>query len=742
MCQFLVCSRLSILITILLTSQPLCFVAVTVAADVDTSHVDTQQKDLQTTHQPEIETLDPVVVTATRTPKAMTQVPGAVTAINQKQLLQANPATGIDETLRAVPGVYAERRFGPDDVRISIRGTGQRATFGTRGVRVLIDGIPLTEPDGQTRLEPIDLDAISRVEVLRGPNSALYGNASAGVINYVIEEGSSDNQYIETRFTFGAYDFFKSRIKTAGVLLDNRLSYMGSYSFVESDGYRDHSTVRNQRFFGKLKYRIDDESDVSLIVTYSRPNIDIPGSLTKTQAETNPRQTQQTLHAVPPAAFPRTTPFSSFDPQRKDERFRPSLTYRNQFTPNQEISLTGFFGTRDLNHPLCCFTGSFLTTRRVEWGSFVKYTNSTPILGLPNRLIIGYDYQDQNSVNKNFDNVLGRQGTQRVYNQARTSQDGFYVQDEFSPFKMIELIAGVRYSQVRFKIQDNIPNVGGNSSGRRNFAETTPMGGIRFSPVEWANFYGSISTAFESPTSTEFRNPNNAAGVGFNPGVKPQKSTNYEVGIKGTVGESFYYEMAVYRQRFRDELIPFNSPGPCFFVQCFRNAGKSDHDGFELGVTYRPIPGLTLQTAYTYSDYRFRTYTVNGVDVSGRRLPGIPEHRIVFDTTYAHPSGFYGGAEWLYQTGYFINDTNQESTATGAAGNDQKNPSYTVTNLKAGFNTMIGSEWELEIFSRVDNIFDANYFTSRLNPGTSPSFSPFPGRNVFGGFSMRYLFLS
>ena len=98
-------------------------------------------------------------------------------------------------------------------------------------------------------------------------------------------------------------------------------------------------------------------------------------------------------------------------------------------------------------------------------------------------------------------------------------------------------------------------------------------------------------------------------------------------------------------------------------------------------------------------------------------------------------------AEWMYQTDYFINDTNQESTATGAAGNDQKNPSYTVTNLKAGYNTMIGNQWELELFSRLDNIFDANYFTSRLNPGTSPSFSPFPGRNVFGGFSVRYLFL-
>ena len=127
--------------------------------------------------------MDPVVVTATRAPKQLTQVPGAVSVIDQKQIMQGRPAVGVDETLRIVPGVQTERRFGPDDVRISIRGSGVRSTFGVRSVRILIDGIPLTEVDGQTRLEPIDLDAVARVEVLRGPNSTLYGNASAGVIN-------------------------------------------------------------------------------------------------------------------------------------------------------------------------------------------------------------------------------------------------------------------------------------------------------------------------------------------------------------------------------------------------------------------------------------------------------------------------------------------------------------------------------------------------------------------------------
>jgi outer membrane receptor protein involved in Fe transport len=272
--------------------------------------------------------MDPVVVTATRAPKQLTQVPGAVSVIDQKQILQGRPAVGVDETLRIVPGVQTERRFGPDDVRISIRGSGVRSTFGVRSVRVLIDGIPLTEVDGQTRLEPIDLDAVARVEVLRGPNSTLYGNASAGVINYVLEEGNKDHPYVEPRFVFGSYDFSKYRVKAAGA--NDKFSWMANYSFMDYGGYRDQSVTRNQRFLGKFKYTLDDHSDLSLVMTYGQMDGDIPGSLFRSEFENSPRLQQQTRHAVPPALFPANTPYGAFQPFRKDERFRPALTYRNQ----------------------------------------------------------------------------------------------------------------------------------------------------------------------------------------------------------------------------------------------------------------------------------------------------------------------------------------------------------------------------------------------------------------------------
>lgn len=686
-------------------------------------------------------TLDPVVVTATRTPKPVTQVPGAVSVIQQKQILQGQAATGVDETLRVVPGVQAERRFGPDDVRISIRGSGVRATFGVRSIRVLIDGIPLTEVDGQTRLEPIDLDAVSRIEVLRGPSSTLYGNASAGVINYVLEEGTQDHVYIEPRLTFGAYNFSKYRLKTGGAT--DSFSWMGNYSYLDSGGFRDHSTTRNQRFIGKFRYRFNDHSDLALIFTYGNLDNDIPGNLFRAQFNTNPRQTQQTLHAIPPATFPATTPFLAFQPARKDERIRPALTYRNQFSEHQEITLTGFFGLRDLDHPLCCFAGSYVTLKRVENAAFAKYTNTVPLFEHGNRLIIGFDWQDQNSINKRFDNVLGEKGALRLYSQERINQDGIYFQDEFQVTDTIELVGGVRYSQVRFKVEDNLAAGGISGSGRRNFAQTTGLAGIRYSPVTWANLYFNFGQSFETPTGGEFRNPLTATGVGLNPDVKPQQSTNFEIGMKGVIGETLYYDVAVYRQRFTDELLRYNTGfvGPCnIFAPCFRNAGKSDHDGIDVGLTYRPVKPLMIQLAYTYADYRFRDYVVDGVQLAGRRLPGIPEHRLILDLTYEQQTGplagGFLGVEWQYQTDYFLSDTNREESAL----NGEKNPAYTITSLKGGYKTMLTRHWGIEGFARLENLFDANYAMANVNPGNAPAFAPFIGRTVFGGFSVQYVF--
>lgn len=710
-------------------------------------------QDVQSGYKRPLVVLDPVVVTGVRAPKPLTQVPGAITAIEQGRILQSYPATGIDETLKYVPGVTAERRFGADNVRISIRGSGIRATFGLRSIRILLDGIPLTRTDGQTTVQPVDLDAVSRVEVLRGPNSTLYGNTSAGVINYVLEEGEPDNRYAESRFVFGSYDFNKYRVKAAGAT--DRFSYQMTASYFNLGGYRDLSQVYNGKLTGKFKYLIDNHSDLSFLFTFTRYDTYIPGSLTLTEFETNPRLPQQTRHSFPPGPPPtggsvyKNQPYANFFPTSEFERLRTALVYRTEFASNQELSLTGFFGTQDLDHPKCCFPGDYDIAFFIDHYILAKYTNTMPILGRPNRLIIGYDYQHENETSKDFQTLPGQgQGPQQSHLNTRLVQDGFYVQDEFKILDRLELTGGIRYSQVGFKVTDNSRIGGVDGSGRRFFNATTPMVGLRYNPVDWANFYLNLSTSFETPTDSELRNPYTAAGQGLNPDLQPQRSTNYEVGVKGTMKDWLAYDLAVYRQRFTNEFVPFSlSSGPCsVFSPCFRNTGKSDHDGVELALAYRPVLPLTFQLAYTYSDYRFRDYIRDGVQLAGRRLPGIPEHRLVLDLTYEHRrgplAGAFAGAEWQYQTAYFLSDTNNNSVPPGGGSpvNDRKNPGYAVTHLKAGYKGMISKHWGVELFGRLENLFDANYALGQINPQGRPAFQPYPGRQVFGGFGVRYQF--
>ena len=371
-------------------------------------------------------------------------------------------------------------------------------------------------------------------------------------------------------------------------------------------------------------------------------------------------------------------------------------------------------------------SGGIVELDRFFTGGGLSYSRDGTWRGLPNRLIVGFDYDDQDDDRQRFDNVLGVRGPQTLSQNEHVQSRGLFLQNELSLSDTLTLSAGLRYDDVVFDVTDRFL-ADGNDSGSRSLDDWSPMVGLSVAMSPTLTLYGTYSTAFETPTTTEFNRPD--GGGGFNPNLDPQLATNLEVGVRTRLTERQRIEMALFRIDVEDELIPFEvptSPGRDYFV----NAGKSRRNGFELSYIARPTDALQATLAYTYSDFSFARFVDgDGTDFSGNTLPGSAKNVVYGELRYTHPSGWYGAWDALYVGEQYADNANTVV-----------NPSYTLANLRFGFERDVGAV-TISPFVGVVNLLDESYNANvRLNAFGGRYFEPGPGRNSYGGVSVRHSF--
>jgi len=656
--------------------------------------------------------LDEIIVRATRMDKRINEIPAAISVITKDEIQLGRQQLGLDESLAGIPGLFMQDRYNfAQDLRIAIRGFGARSNFGVRGVKILVDGIPESLPDGQGQSDGIDLGSIQQIEVLRGPASSLYGNASGGVINITTERGPAD-PFVETRLNVGEFGFNQIQLKAGGNA--GRLNYLLNFSDMEYDGYRTHSETENTLLNARFVYAIDDESEFSLVLNATdQPVANDPGGITLTQMQTDPTSARQ-----------RNIDFNSGEAL---DQQRIGLSYKKSFGERHEIRLRNHYVWRDFANMLPFVGGGAVQFDRFFVGGGATYAYSSELWGRPYNLIVGTDIDRQDDDRKRFDNNTGVLGSLVLDQTEVVTSIGVFVQNEISLSEEFALTLGVRYDEVEFDVEDHYL-ADGNDSGSRTLSETSPMIGIVYSPSEATNLYATISTAFETPTTTEFANPSGAGG--FNPSVDPQLATNYEVGIRGILGERNRYELSLFTIDVEDELIPFElatQPGRDFFF----NAGKSTRNGAEFSFVSQPVEGLRISLAYTLSDFKFdRFLDDNGNDFSGNSLPGIPDNLFRGEVAYSHSSGFYGAIDLLNVGKFFVNNANSAV-----------NESYRVVNLRVGHVDLRFGDWLLSPFVGLNNLTDEQYAANaRINAFGGRYFEPAPERHFYGGVAIRYNF--
>ena len=647
--------------------------------------------------------------------------PFAVTVQTPDSTRPGQRHLSLDETLWLIPGLSVSNRNNPSqDPRISIRGFGARSAFGVRGIRVLRDGIPLTLPDGQTPVDYLDLESVGRVEVMRGSASSLYGNAGGGVVDIRTSEPPPVPVSGAIRMWNGGFGTRRLVAKTAGET--GRLGYQANVARTESDGYRDYSRQRLTNGFSRISYDDGGGSYALEWLGVNTPVAQNPGAITRAQFEANPQLadplsvTKRARKAVKQSQF--------------------GLTARRSGARG-EIEASAYAGTRALDNPL---TFAIVDVDRSMSGGNLRATVPVALLGAEQRLTAGTELQLQNDLRRNFTNcnnapqpivpvptltcpnVGVERGTVTLNQRELVSSVGSYVRDELDLGKRYTFTASARADAVRFRVEDELINATNpDDSGQRLLHAVSPMVGILARLSESHSAYANLSSAFETPTATELGNQASGAG-GINRDLKPQRSTTYEVGVKG-VGESgLQYNAALFVTGVHDELIPFDIPASGG-RRYFRNAGRTSRRGVELGLGVA-IRQLELGGAYTYANYRFVDFTVDTSHYAGNRIPGIPRQTLQA-TAALHSSIATLVTEGTLADRMFVNDANSESS-----------PGYAIFNARI-VSSALWSGSGAELTFGAQNLFNARYISSvSVNAAGGKFYEPGSQRSIYVGLSL------
>ena len=683
-------------------------------------------------------TLQPVVVTPMPgVAQSAFDTPASVDVIQGSQLRDGQLGVNLSESLVRVPGITAlNRQNYAQDIQISSRGYGARSTFGARGLRLYTDGIPATAPDGQGQVSHFDLNSADRIEVLRGPFSALYGNSSGGVIALFTADGGPDT-VAEVSTTFGSFGTQREALRLSGQ--QGALQYNVSATHFATDGSRDHSAATRDGVNGKLKYTLTDATKVTLVLNSVRlPDAQDPLGLTRAEFNANPKQAS-------PAAL-------QFNTRKSVQQNQGGLILEHRIDNVQSVKVTGWSGTREtvqyqaipvatqtpITHP-----GGVIGLERRYQGLDAQWTAKTQLLDRPFTVTAGATtdrLQEHRQGWQNFTGtggaqVLGVEGALRRDEQNRLRSMDEYVQAawEFGP---ASVTAGARHSEVRFESQDHfIVGANGDDSGSKKFSATTPVLGLVVHATDALNLYASAGRGFETPTFNEISYRPSGPGLNFT--LQSAKSRQWELGAKAELSKQWRLNLAVFEARTSDELVVLSNVGG---RSTFQNAGQTLRRGVEASLVGRWGEGWSTQLAATALDATYRNSfltcgappcsTPTVVVNAGNRIPGIPQTMLFGELAWQHrPSGLGLAAEVRHTGRIQVDDRNTDAA-----------PAATVLALRASLQQALG-RWALREFIRVDNVTDRRYAGSVIvNEGNSRFFEPAPGRNWLAGVTAAYTF--
>jgi iron complex outermembrane receptor protein len=673
------------------------------------------------------------------------KTPGGVAVIDA-ETYKTGRATTLKDALDFAPGVYVQPRFGAEESRISIRGSGLQRTFHGRGLKLLQDGVPLNLADGGFDFQSVEPLSARAVEVYRGANALEFGSTTlGGAVNFISHTGY-DSAPFSARVEYGSFDSYRTQVSSGMVL--GAFDYYISVSHFSQDGFREHSQQNNDRLFANFGYRLSPEWETRFYLTYVQSDSELPGAITEQQLEDDPREAQRNAFFAPVDVV-----LSNWKRDYELLRIANKTTWQRG---DERLSISSFWAYKDLDHPILFWIDQLSN----DFGVDARYDHTGDLLGHRNHLTLGISPTWGVLQDNRFANNLGNRGKRLDPSPFGTSAPSdseqislnldFYGQDRFYFLPTWAVVVGGQVSYASRDNHDDFPVVPGNpdNSELQDWWGFSPKIGLLWEITPKVQAFVNISRSFEPPSFGELVNANNDA-----PGLvdlDAQTATTVEIGTRGRRGR-FAWDVAYYHAWIDDELLQFEiAPGLAQTI----NAGRTIHQGVEASLEVDLLTGIftrggealsvsskdgkkailpeephrdriVLRQVYLWNDFRFDGDATFG----DKRLAGIPEHYYRAELLYEHPNGFYAGpnVEWVPA------DYNVDFAETLFA------DSYALLGFKIGWR----NEHGFSVFLEAKNLTDERYSATTnviANAGglDSQQFFPGDGRGFFGGIEWKW----
>ncbi|KAF1020440.1 MAG: Ferrichrome outer membrane transporter/phage receptor [Paracidovorax wautersii] len=675
---------------------------------------------------PATPTLPAVVITSTRTQQPIDRTPASVSLVEGSAMREGRAQINLSEGLGGVPGLQVLNRNNyAQDLQLSIRGFGARSSFGVRGLRLYVDGIPATMPDGQGQTSNIDIASLERVEVLRGPFSALYGNSSGGVIQAFTAPGEGRPQ-VTASAAAGSDHTFRYGLQASGATGQDTgvTDYNVSASRFTTHGFREQSAARKNLANARLGITLAEDSQLTLVANSVDLTAQDPLGLT-------PSQYAQNWHDTAFVA-------RQFNTRKTVRQTQVGAVWDKKINADNDLRLMVYGGQRDTVQyqsiaPLAAAqraNGGVIDLSRTYGGADLRWTHQRTLAARPLTLIAGLSYDQMREDRKGYNNYLGSAATPQALgvrgDLKRDERNDLwnldpYVQASWQFAERWTLDAGLRHSSVHFKSTDHFL-ANGDDSGSAAYRRWLPMASISHALTPSTLLYASAGRGFETPTFNEISyRPDGTAGLNF--ALRPSTSTQYEIGAKTQLTGGLL-AAALFQANTADEIV---SAASIDGRSTFQNLGKTRRQGLEVGWSAELGHDLKVQTAYTWVDAVVRPAYRSGT--TGKYIPGVARQALYASLDWAPAQGWRAGVDWRYLDKLYANSANTVSA-----------PGYAVTGLYGGYK-LAWRQWDWTAIARVDNLFDRRYVGSVIvNDTSNRYYEPAAGRSWLLSLSGTYHF--